>query len=146
MARKKDDREVIRPPEHSAEVGGETLHVAPLSLAELPAFLDAVEQALPENTLEEIDLQACIGHNAEALSRMLAIGLRRDTEWVSRLDYAGLTAALGLLVKANRDFFIHLVARRARQQARQMASTAMAATHSPTSSPASSVEATTSGT
>lgn len=135
---REDDRDVITPLRHRATIAGVAVEASAVTIGRIPAFLDAAEAALPHDTLDELDLQTACAHNAEAVCRLIAIGLQQPEEWVQGLGYDDLAQAMQLVVAANRRFFIHLVSRRARQAARQQTEAAITETEDNIPSPISS--------
>lgn len=104
-----NDLDTLLPPVIELQVGGETLHLKPLKVGQLPAFLRAIRPVLPQLSGASIHWLGLLGEHGDDLLSAMAIAVSKPRAWVDDLaaDEAILLAAK--VVEVNADFFTRTV-------------------------------------
>lgn len=98
----------LQPEGAVVKVGDETIIVTPIRVKELTAFTKAVAPIL--ETIKEVELEnlmiILLMNHTETIIRAVAIGIRRDMDFVNKLDIDDLVALGNAVLEVNIDFFI----------------------------------------
>lgn len=120
---------VLTPPVIEVVVGGEVITVTPIKVRELMAFAQAVSPIL--KMLNEADqdwaglnVSTLLMNHTEAVIRTVAIGIRRDIEFINDLGIDELVKLSNAVIEVNVDFFIQRVLPAIRQGFGRIASMA----------------------
>lgn len=102
---------VLTPPMIKVTAGSEVIAVTPIKVKELTAFAQALSPIL--QTLNEAGqdgqaglMVALLMNHTEAVIRAVAIGIRRDIEFVNNLEIDELIKLGNAVTEVNVDFFI----------------------------------------
>lgn len=106
-----NELEELQPIGKVVQVQAEILTITPIRVKELAAFTKAVAPMLA--TIQEADINSLMTillmNHTEAIIRAVAIGIRRDPDFVSNLGVDELVALGEAVLEVNVDFFIQRV-------------------------------------
>lgn len=97
--------ETLLPQAIVVQAGGETLHISPITVRELPAFISAVEPLLAR-AASGIAITALLLLNADAVIQTATIGARKPREWIDSLRTDELIDIAEAVATVNADFFV----------------------------------------
>lgn len=111
------EHDAINQPREVVQAGGEAVAVAPLTLAQVPAFARAVRpmmatllQLVREQQTEgkiDVDIVGLLDDHGEALIRAIAVATGKSEQWVGGLGLDETVRLVEKVVEVNFDFFIH---------------------------------------
>lgn len=106
-----NELEQLQPQSVVVKVRAEAVIVTPILVKELAAFTKAVASML--QTIQEADpdnlMTILLMSHTEAIIRAIAIGIRRDMDFVNNLDIDDLVKLGNAVLEVNIDFFIQRV-------------------------------------
>ncbi len=107
-----NELEQLVPAGAEVRAGGETLHIKPLKIGQVPGFLRAITPALQALSKQPVDWLALFAGHGEDLLAAISIAVGKSRRWVDGLDADDAVALVAAIIEVNADFFTrHLMAR-----------------------------------
>ncbi|AAF83329.1 hypothetical protein XFUD_02190 [Xylella fastidiosa] len=114
-----DTLDLLDPPTHLVPFRGESLHIRPLTIGQLPQFVRLTRPLLdalldvPLDTLPQADaalldaLLTLIAEHGDAVIAAAALLTDKPIEWIQAGDPAEFITLVQAIFAVNRDFFTH---------------------------------------
>ncbi|MXS85292.1 hypothetical protein ABO04_05000 [Nitrosomonas sp. HPC101] len=109
------DLDDLIPPVIEVSVAGEVIAVTPIKVKELTAFAQAIAPLLQAlgggvgQNWADLNISTLLMNHTDTVIRAVAIGIRREVEFVNNLDIDELIKLGNAVVEVNVDFFIQKV-------------------------------------
>lgn len=103
---------------HGAEVtlAGETLHILPLKVGQMPAFVRAISPMMQQLARNHIDWLELFGMHGDALLTAVSIATGKPRTWIDALDADEAIVLAAKVIEVNADFFTRKVMPRLNQE------------------------------
>lgn len=104
-----NDLNKIIPIEVPVQIGEEKVVITPIKVREIDPFLTAIDPLVDEFRRENLDITKMILKSHKNIVQAVAVGARKDIEWVESLEIDQLVELVLAIVEANSDFFVNKI-------------------------------------
>ncbi|PAT41981.1 DUF6631 family protein [Vandammella animalimorsus] len=111
-----NDLDTLVPQGAEVTLAGETLHILPLKVGQMPAFVRAISPMMQQLARDHIDWLELFGMHGDALLTAVSIATGKPRTWIDALDADEAIVLAAKVIEVNADFFTRKVMPRLNQE------------------------------